>query len=172
MKRATASYWASVTRSGRCLGSGSESGGTANSRSAWRCSSTWLVTSKLSRGHAASRSLSGTAASLTCSKLSSSTSMCLSFKAALSRLRGACPLCSLMSKVCRMAGRTCSASLTGASATRNTPSAYCSVSSVATCKARRVLPMPPGPVSVTSRTWLSRKSRRRPRSPAGGQSRA
>src|SRR5437764_1023396 len=51
-----------------------------------------------------------------------------------------------------MAGITCVGSFSGARATTNTPSAKSSESSAATCKPNRVLPTPPGPVSVTSRT--------------------
>ena len=53
-------------------------------------------------------------------------------------------------------------SLIGASATKNTPSANWSSSSAATWRPRRVLPVPPGPVSVTSRTSSRSEQRLRP----------
>src|SRR5947209_12516944 len=51
-----------------------------------------------------------------------------------------------------MVGTTRRGLLRGARGTKQTPSGNTSSSSVATCTPRRVLPMPPMPVSVTSRT--------------------
>src|SRR5438067_89209 len=55
-----------------------------------------------------------------------------------------------------MAGITCVGSFSGARATTNTPSAKSSESSAATCRPNRVLPTPPGPVSVTSQHRFAR----------------
>ena len=51
-----------------------------------------------------------------------------------------------------MVEATSSGSLMGASATKKTPPSNSSKSSAAACSPRRVLPVPPGPVSVSSRT--------------------
>ena len=56
------------------------------------------------------------------------------------------------------AGTTRSGSVTGASGTKNTPFGKSSTSSAPTCNARRVLPVPPNPVAVTSRTSSRRIS--------------
>src|SRR5437870_6606604 len=45
----------------------------------------------------------------------------------------------------------CSASLMGARFTKEMPSVKWSLSSAATCRPRRVLPLPPGPVRVKTR---------------------
>ena len=58
-----------------------------------------------------------------------------------------------------MAEGTSSGSCSGASGTKKTPSGKSSSSSAATCKARRVLPTPPGPVKVSSRTSSCRSRR-------------
>ena len=57
-----------------------------------------------------------------------------------------------------MAGMTRSVSATLPSGTNQAPSGYSSARLAATCSARRVLPVPPGPVSVTSRV-LARSAR-------------
>ena len=62
MKSATASYCDSATRSGKCLGSGTARGGTANSCSPRTCSTARLVTITLSIGQAARSSATYTAA--------------------------------------------------------------------------------------------------------------
>jgi hypothetical protein len=152
MKRATASYCERISRSGRRLERGSLSGGTANSCSACRRKATRLVTSILSLGQAVNTSASTVAASITCSKLSTKRSSCFSLSDVLSRSRGVCPLLSLMESVWSMASTTCSESVIVARGTKNSPLGKCSESSAATCMARRVLPTPASPVSVTSRT--------------------
>jgi hypothetical protein len=52
-----------------------------------------------------------------------------------------------------MTSRTGPGSVTAASGTNTVPAAYRSRSRSPTATASRVLPTPPGPVSVTSRTW-------------------
>ncbi len=59
---------------------------------------------------------------------------------------------SRMPRAPAMVAATSVADATGASGTNQTPSAYASTRSAATCSARRVLPAPPGPVSVSRRT--------------------
>src|SRR5438105_12344916 len=77
MNSATDSYWESVTRSGKLLGSGSESDGTKNRCSACTCNTTLLVTITLSCGQVVRSSATCTAALTTCSKLSRSSNICL-----------------------------------------------------------------------------------------------
>ena len=57
---------------------------------------------------------------------------------------------------CATAWGTCAASATGASSTSQAPSAKSPKLSAAICSARRVLPLPPGPVSVSKRVLRSR----------------
>ena len=64
---------------------------------------------------------------------------------------------SLSPSVCAIVGRTSAGSAIGASATKNTPCGKSSTSSAAAWSASRVLPVPPGPVSVSRRT-SSRRS--------------
>ena len=158
-KSATASYCESVTRSGKRLRLGSESGGMANTCSACTCSSTWLVTSSLRLRQAASSSASGTAASITCSQLSKNSSICLSLRAEVSSERGACPLRSLIESVRMMVGSTCSGSVTGANGTRTTPSANWSTSSAATCSPSRVLTRPTSARRSSPHTVATSRSR-------------
>ena len=49
-------------------------------------------------------------------------------------------------------------SVSGASSTSHTPSGWASTASAAACRARRVLPVPPGPVSVSRRCVESRRA--------------
>ena len=53
---------------------------------------------------------------------------------------------------------TSSGSVIAASVTKNTPCGKSSTSSAAACSASRVFPVPPGPVSVTTRTSARRRS--------------
>ena len=157
MKSATASYCDNATRSGKRLGSGTARGGTLNSCSPRICNVIRLVTITLRRVQAARRSATCTAASITCSKLSSSSKSCLSCRDVFSRLSSGCSPVSLRSSVWAMVGTTNSGSLMGARFTKYTPSEKWSLSSAATCTPRRVLPVPPGPVRVSKRT-SSRRS--------------
>ena len=117
-----------------------------------------LVTSNLSCGAAASSSASAGAASTTCSRLSTrSRSRFSARKWPRLSARGTAPL-SLSPSACAIVGSTSSGSAIGASATKNTPCGKSSTSSAAACSPSRVLPVPPGPVSVNRRT-SSRRSR-------------
>ena len=158
MKRATASYCDNATRSGTCVGLGTANGGIANSCSPRTCRTNRLVTSTLSLGQAARRSAKCSAAPSTCSKLSNSSKSCLSCRDACSRSCSGCPPVSLRPSVWAMAGTTNVESLMGARFTKKTPSAKRSLNSAATCKPKRVLPAPPGPVRVSRRTSSRRSS--------------
>ncbi len=122
IKRATASYCDSVTRSGRCLRSGSKSGGTANSCSAERRSTARLVTNNLRLEQRARRSESLGAALTTCSKLSSTSSTCFPCRKASSCSNVDRVVLSFTPSVWAMVGTTSSASLMGARFTKEMPS--------------------------------------------------
>jgi len=175
---ATAASCASTSTGGRRCRSGSASGATGHSCSPERRSTTRLVTSTFNPVHPVNNSAMRGAASTRCSKLSRSSSSCLSRKVACTRSISGCPPISLTLNVCAMVATTRSGSLSGASGTKKTPSANISRSTAPACKASRVLPMPPGPVSVSSRTSGRRSmsrtaatSRSRPISGVGGTGR-
>ncbi len=114
------------------------------------------------------------AAASRCSKLSSTSSSSLSRRCLCSTsASGVAPL-SFNSSVCAMAGNTSSGSLMRERGTNQAPSAKAAASWVAASMARRVLPTPPVPVSVSSRTSSRRScaptsatSRSRPRMGVG-----
>ena len=56
-----------------------------------------------------------------------------------------------------MAGATRLASSIGPRGTKKTPSVNSETDSAASCRLKRVLPVPPGPVSVSSRVVASRR---------------
>ncbi len=111
----------------------------------------------LSWGQAASSSGSSGAAAGTCSKLSSSNSRCLSRRKVFRRSNGSRPLTRSPS-ACAILSPTCWGVVKWASSTEQYPSAKSRCTSTATCKARRDLPIPPGPVMVKRRIpgFLSR----------------
>ena len=128
--------------------------------SPYRCSSARLVASDLqlrARPRAAPPT-SGAAAS-TCSKLSSTQQQLLRSADGGAERLGQRPATAVLRRpsAWAMAEATSPGSLIGASATKNTPSAKCSITSAATCSARRVLPIPPGPVRVSSRTSVAQQ---------------
>ncbi len=131
---------------------GSESGGTGNSRSPDKRSGARLVTSTVSCGQATSSSPICRAASRTCSQLSSTSSRGRARSVMISRSTSGCSPASRTPTACAMVGTTRWGSVSGARATNATPSAPSSAHRVATSIARRVLPTPPGPVSVSNRT--------------------
>ena len=104
---------------------------------------------------AAARRSSATdaAAARTCSKLSSTSSSCLSRRWSRegSRRRDS-PGATCTSRTSAIALGTRSGSDSGARSTKYTPPAKSSRCSDATSIASRVLPVPPGPISVTTRT--------------------
>ena len=144
------------------------SGGTAYSCSPVTCSGSRLVTSTSRLGQEASSEATSPAASTTCSKLSKSKSMDLS------------AMCSARPfeepTACDALSSTSAGSRSGARGTHQTPSGYPSDARPAACAARRVFPVPPGPVSVSrrvpsSRATTSASSRSRPRNGVVGTGR-
>ena len=127
----------------RAVASRSESGSNRYSRSPETRSGARLVT-RIRKPAAALRTLlTAGAASSRCSKLSSSTS---------SSLRRRNPRRSSRAPIaCATSEESSSGSDRPASGTQKTPSLMLPTSSAATCNARRVLPVPPAPVSVSSR---------------------
>jgi|GEM_PF-4244837 len=136
-----------------------------------------LVASTTRPGQASSSPATSGAAFSRCSKLSSTRSSRFSLRRARSVRRarsaspGICPSASLRPKERAMVGTTREGSPSGARATNATPSGKSSAVSRAAWTARRVLPTPPVPVRVSSRTAGSRRkasisssSRSRPRS--------
>ena len=131
---------------------------TATSCSPETCSTARLVTSIVSKGHAVRRLLTSDAASRRCSKLSRMRSDRRSRRNAWIPSSTGCAPVSRTAKAWAMAEATCVGSWTGASATNQTPSGKSAAMSCATRMASRVLPTPPGPVSVTSRTVSPQKA--------------
>ena len=160
-----ATIWSNVHVS-RSTGRGS--GGTANSCSPETRSAARLVMSSVRAGQAASsRTRSGPAASR-CSTLSRTSSNSVEAICSV-RSRRIPPGCdSPMPRVRAIAGSTRSGDSSDASGTKRAPAAKPSAISRATSIASRVLPTPPGPVTVRSRT--SRRASNA-RSPASSRSR-
>ncbi len=152
-KSATDGECASAAWSGRCARSGNSSVCSART-----CNTSRLVTSTLSCGQDVSRSATCDAAPTTCSKLSSSSSTCCCCNTSAMRAERGCPTSSRMPSAWAMVGMTSKGSLMGASDIKKTPLTNTSRSSEATCRPRRVLPVPPGPVKVTRRTSSRRRS--------------
>ena len=114
-------------------------------------------------GRRRAASASPPAASITCSKLSSRTSSDLS--ATCAARPSSAPSARAVSS------STSSGSRSAASGTQKTPSGKASAASPAACRARRVLPVPPGPVSVSRRSPAARAGRAPRRAPAPGRGR-
>ena len=138
---------------------GSTRGAIGYSRPPRTSRDTRLVTSMTSRGQASSKGSRLSRAARTCSKLSSRISICLARRAAASRPgRGVASRSSTPSRWA-MAVSTSPGSRSGARSTKTTPSAKSAVSCSATSIASRVLPTPPGPVSVSNCRSPRRSSR-------------
>ncbi len=166
---ATASMSASAAGSAEAVTSGTASGGTANSYSPDRCSTARLVTRIFRLGAPASRSPTWGAAATTCSKLSSSNSTCRPWRWCLRLASVDWPAAVLTPRVWAIVGITNAGSCSGARSTNQRSTAEEAANSCAACSARRVLPMPPGPVSVTRQTsvrcssaWIAATSCLRP----------
>ena len=93
------------------------------------------------------------AASRTCSQLSNTNNRTLPSNAAATDSLTVLPGCWVMPSTAATASGTAAGSATAASSKNQTPSGNSSARRAATSKARRVLPTPPTPVSVTSR-WV------------------
>ena len=134
--------------------SSESSGGTATSCSPRRCSGRRLVTRIETLGATARSSATNPAADVTCSKLSRTNSRSRS-RSVSNRRSTSCPVPMSTTPIDRaIVAGTRSGSLTGARSTKSTPSLNPgpACSSRAISIASRVLPMPPGPSSDTSRT--------------------
>ena len=166
MKSRTASNCDSAASPGRALRSGSASGGTGNSCSPETRNAMRLLTSTRSPALPSRSSVAIVAASSTCSKLSSTSSVCFSRRFSSSASIGRRLPVVEMASACAIADGTRSGSWIALSGTKYTPSGNWSSTPAAICRLRRVLPVPPGPVSVSnldrsssccaSRTWSSR----------------
>ena len=127
------------------------SGRTSTTRSAESLRTLLLVTSSVSLGAASMIGTSSAAASTTCSKLSSTTRISQPASSALIASLQLADSPSRTPRVRPSAGTTCAGSESGARSTSSAPSASCSPSSLAASIASRVLPIPAGPTSETSR---------------------
>ena len=141
-----------VTSSGR-LGNCSE--GTGNSCSPAIRRGARLVTSILIPRHDANSSFTSTAASSTCSKLSITSNKFLLSRPSLRVSMADMPGRSARPSAREIVEGAKSPEVTGANPTKQAPSRKLSASSVATRWLRRVLPVPPGPVSVSRRVFSS-----------------
>ena len=110
-----------------------------------------LVASTRTRGPAARSSATGRVAAPSCSRLSSTS------RIERSRIDWRTSSAAGSSSACATVGSTRSGSVTLERSTKTAPSRSSGAIACATASASRVLPVPPGPVSVTSRT-SSRRS--------------
>src|SRR5215212_1240041 len=132
-------------------GSGALSGGTGHLSSPSTPSSSRLVANTRKRGHESSRtSTSRAVASNRCSQLSTTRSNSLLPKTSVSVSTSGSSGRSGTSTASATALGTSASSESGANSTSHTPSGYASRRSRDTSRARRVLPEPPAPVSVSS----------------------
>ncbi len=134
-------------------GAGTSSGGKRSSCSSGRFSSSWLVTSRCTCGAAASACTSAAVASSTCSTLSNTSSARRDAIAAASTAgRFAAPSAGSATPSTWATLRGSSAgSRSGAASIHQTPSGQCPRCAWAPASARLVLPMPPGPTTLTRR---------------------
>ena len=95
--------------------------------------------------------MNGAAAS-TCSKLSATSSSCLAARKRSTAWLGDSPASRMIPSALTIAAGTSSGRCTAASDTKHAPSAKSASTARAASSASRVLPTPPGPVSVNSRT--------------------
>ena len=154
----TASNSPSADTAGNCPSPGSESGGTGQFRSPSTQSTSRLVARIDRAGQATrSRSASPPRAAVRCSQLSRMSSSDAS--ATCSAIRSAASWCRLSGTPRRAATASpaMAGSSIGASSTQHAPDEKDGPAALATARASRVFPVPPGPVSVSSRL-LSRLS--------------
>ena len=136
--------------------SGTASGWTTNSRSPRRWRRSRLVTSMTSSGQAASNSAMSGAAPSRCSKLSRTSAILREPIAAANDAAIACGAGSLVPRARAIAPATSGVAFSAgpmmwANSTQATPSGKAAAIASAAAMARRVLPTPPGPVSVMRR---------------------
>ena len=132
-------------------GSGVGSGGSGYSCSPRTRSTLRLVTKKCTPGALASRSSTSGAAAVTFSKLSSRISACMLARYDFRLATGSAPAASRMPSACATVGATRAGSRTPERSTNHAPSRKAVSHRAATSIASRLLPMPPGPVSVSRR---------------------
>jgi hypothetical protein len=118
-----------------------------------------LVTTRRSSGQVATRSATMEAASITCSRLSRSSNAFLSPMRAVTASSNLLPSASLTSRASARVGTTSDKSVTSARETNEMPSRNSGPSRRHTSMAVLVLPIPPGPVIVTTRCSETRSVR-------------
>ena len=155
---ATAGLAASDSRAPSAFGSGSSNGGIGTSCSPPIRSGLRLDTSTFSRLAIPRIAATAGAASVTCSKLSSTSSRCLSRRWSPRASTTDSPGTVGTSRTSAIASGTSSASDTAASSTKYTPPEKRSLIRDASSIDSRVLPVPPGPVRVTTRTSGSNRT--------------
>jgi hypothetical protein len=139
---------------------GSESDGTRQAASPGMRSRSRLVASRQTFGHErSSASASAAQASIRCSQLSSTSSRRASRIWPTSAATGSSPARNWTPRARAVSPTTSAGSRIGASSTSRAPSAKCGSRRAASSRASRVLPLPPGPVRVSSRAPASRRSR-------------
>ncbi len=144
---------------------GNASGDNGNSCSPRKRRDSRLVISIRSPAQSDSSSLNNGAAETICSKLSSTSKVCLLRRKSLTLSSNNLLGDSVTPRICAIVGIIRVGSLIGAREMKKMPSANSwvdppervALSSWATCKARLVLPTPPGPVNVTRRTSRIRR---------------
>ena len=139
---------------------GMASGGTLYSCSPLTCRTERLVTTSLSRSAPSSRALTVLAAGRTCSKLSRTINASDRARRPTRVSMAGRPSSSPKPSAWRIVGATSSGELMAASWTNATPSSNSAATSRVNRCASLVLPVPPGPVSVSSRV-PARSSRAR-----------
>ena len=149
-----------ATTSGSCSsGGGRVSGGTGQVASPPTLSLLWLVARIRSAGHCRSRPVTRpAAASSTCSQLSTISSASLVRSCAAIVSASGRPGSSRTPSAEAAAAATRSGRATGASSTSHTPPGYRPDACCPALRASRVLPDPPGPVSVSRRDSPSSSS--------------
>ena len=141
-----------ASAAGGSRGPGSDSEGTRKGVSPATPSSSRLVASTRTPGQPRRRaSARRAAASTRCSQLSSTRSRRLGRSASESVAARGRPASSRTPRAAATAWGARAGSARGASSTSHTPSGYAGSTSAAARRARRVLPTPPAPVSVTRR---------------------
>jgi len=158
-KSFAAGVWVNSPASGIRVGSGTARGETEYSCSPRTLNGARLVTRTQRLGQEPRRSTTSGAASETCSKLSSTRRNLFSRRCWRRASRGCMLPTSLRPNTCETVGITSAASPRGANPTKATPSGKPPAAFCAASMTRRVFPIPPGPVSVSSRTPAGRRSR-------------
>jgi hypothetical protein len=123
---------------------------------ATRSGSRLVARMRISSQVASNSAHSAAAASIMCSQLSSTSSSCCRDSARSSAAAAGIPGRSRTLSAAATAAATRAGSATGASSASHAPSANRPATCLATSAASRVLPTPPGPVTVTSRYSPSR----------------